>query len=72
MFGLDASSVTPKFGTKLWELRPDKNIELRWNGYNESEQDIEPSLGLLLLTRHSLLFITPQTNKTKTHDHQLN
>ena len=46
MFGLDASSVTPKFGTKLWELRPDKNIELRWNGYNESEQDIEPSLSL--------------------------
>ena len=55
-----------KFGTKLCELRPDKNIELRWNGYNESGQDIEPSLGLLLLTRHSyLLFITPQTQKQK-------
>ena len=71
--GPESSSLALKFGTKLWELRPDKNIELRWNGYNESGQDIEPSLGLLLVTRHSLSAIhyTSDT-KTKTHHHQLN
>ena len=73
LVGPETSSLALKFGTKLWELRPDKNIELRWNGYNESGQDIEPSLGLLLLTRHSLSAIhyTSDT-KTKTHHHQLN
>ena len=49
----DISSPGPTLGTKLWELRKDKNIELRWNGYNESGQDIEPST--VSVTSHSSL-----------------